>query len=105
MSPQLRISKPTTGGAGMVACDDASTILGSIQFALLRLLAARAEAEVGEPAELRGFVRSVELIAHLPWNTQQPKDNHMKQQIRRLRRALGRLGAPDAIESRHGLGY
>lgn len=88
-----------------MAFGDASTILGSIQFALLRLLASRAAAEVEQPAELRGFVRNAELIAALPWNTPHPEDNHVKQQIRRLRRALQRIGAGDAIEARHGLGY
>ncbi len=101
----LRLSAPTTGGSGLVAFGEASTILGSIQFALLRLLAARATEDAAQPESIRGFVRNVELIAALPWNARHPEDNHVKQQVRRLRRALERLGVLGAIEARHGLGY
>jgi pSer/pThr/pTyr-binding forkhead associated (FHA) protein len=102
---QLRLSPPTNEGAGLVGHGDATISLGSTQFALLRLLAERYLASRGESEELRGFVRSVELIANLPWNTAHPEDNHVKQQVRRVRRALERLGLPNAIESRHGFGY
>lgn len=102
---QLRLSPPTSEGAGIVGHGDATVSLGSTQFALLRLLAERYLAGRGEAEELRGFVRSVELIANLPWNTPHPEDNHVKQQVRRVRRALERLGLPNAIESRHGFGY
>ncbi len=101
----LRLSAPTTGGSGLVGFGETSTILGSIQFALLRLLADRATADAARPEAIRGFVRNVELIAALPWNTDHPEDNHVKQQVRRLRRALERLGVTEAIEARHGLGY
>ncbi len=101
----LRLSPPTTEGAGMIAHGDATAMLGSTQFALLCLLAERYLAASGDSDELRGFVRSVELIANLPWNTPHPDDNHLKQQVRRVRKALDKLGLPDAIESRHGLGY
>lgn len=102
----LRISPPTTEGAGMLAHGDATVMLGSTQFALVRLLAERYLAGANESDELRGFTRSIELIANLPWNTAHPDDNHLKQQVRRVRKALeDKLGLPDAIESRHGLGY
>ncbi|MGE0549903.1 MAG: FHA domain-containing protein [Kofleriaceae bacterium] len=102
---ELRLLPPTSEGAGIVGYGDVTLGLGSTQFALLRLLADRYLASVTEPDELRGFVRSIELITNLPWNTPHPEDNHVKQQVRRLRRALERLGLPDAIESRHGFGY
>jgi pSer/pThr/pTyr-binding forkhead associated (FHA) protein len=104
-SEQLRVSAPTTEGAGMVGYRDETIPLGPTQFALLRLLAERYLASAADDPELRGFVRSIELIANLPWNTPHPEDNHVKQQIRRLRRSLERLGLPEAIESRHGFGY
>ncbi|HEY4058571.1 MAG TPA: winged helix-turn-helix domain-containing protein, partial [Kofleriaceae bacterium] len=102
---ELRISAPTTEGAGMIGHGDETLSLGSTQFALLRILAERHIAERGGDDEIRGFVRSVELLANLPWNTSNPEDNHLKQQVRRLRKALEKLGLPDAIESRHGFGY
>jgi DNA-binding winged helix-turn-helix (wHTH) protein len=102
---ELRLSAPTTEGSGFVSHGDATISLGSTQFALLRMLAERYIAGAGESDEIRGFVRSVELLANLPWNTSQPEDNHVKQQVRRVRRALERLGVGSAIESRHGFGY
>jgi DNA-binding winged helix-turn-helix (wHTH) protein len=50
-------------------------------------------------------VRAIELLTDLPWNTASPDDNHLKQQIRRVRKALTRLGLDDVIEARHGFGY
>jgi pSer/pThr/pTyr-binding forkhead associated (FHA) protein len=102
---ELRISTPTTEGAGMIGHGDETLSLGSTQFALLRILAERHLAERSNDDEIRGFVRSVELLANLPWNTSNPEDNHLKQQVRRLRKALEKLGLPEAIESRHGFGY
>lgn len=101
----LRISAATTEGAGVAAFGEESVAIGPTQFALLRLLATRYRDSAGESEEVRGFVRSIELITDLPWNTARPEDNHVKQQVRRLRRALERLGLPEAIESRHGFGY
>lgn len=103
--PGLRLTQPTSEGAGVVGYGDATISLGSTQFALLWLLAERYLAGKGQSEEVRGFVRSIELIASLPWNTANPEDNHVKQQVRRVRRALERLGLPEAIESRHGFGY
>jgi len=102
---QLKLHKPTLEGAGVVSFGEESVTLGSTQFALLTLLAERYLATKAESAETRGFVRSIELITNLPWNTAHPEDNHVKQQIRRLRRAFERIGLPEVIESKHGFGY
>lgn len=102
---ELRLSGVTSEGNGFVSHGDLTIPLGSTQFALLRLLAERYAAGANEGDEVRGFVRSIDLITNLPWNTPHPEDNHVKQQIRRVRRALERLGLPNAIESRHGFGY
>ena len=79
--------------------------LGATQFALLELLAERHLAERDQPQAVRGFVRTIEIISQLPWDTAHPEDNHVKQLVRRVRRALERVGIEDAIESRHGFGY
>jgi DNA-binding winged helix-turn-helix (wHTH) protein len=102
---ELRLSPATIEGAGVVHHGDAAISLGSTQFALLHLLATRYLESEGENDDVRGFVRSIDLIANLPWNTRHPEDNHVKQQVRRVRRALERLGLPNAIESRQGFGY
>jgi hypothetical protein len=93
------------GGAGIAEHAGREVALGSTQLALLQLLAERQREEAGVAAELCGFVRSVELCARLPWDTAHPEDNHVKQLVRRVRRALEKLGLSDAIESRHGFGY
>lgn len=101
----LRLHKPTLEGAGVVTFGEESVTLGSTQFALLLMLAERFLATKNESPETRGFVRSIEIITDLPWNTPHPEDNHVKQQVRRLRRAFERIGIPDLIESKHGFGY
>jgi len=102
---QLVLHKPTTEGAGVVTFGDEAVTLGSTQFALLTLLAERYLETKNDSPETRGYVRSIELITNLPWNTAHPEDNHVKQQVRRIRRAFERIGIPDVIESKHGFGY
>jgi pSer/pThr/pTyr-binding forkhead associated (FHA) protein len=102
---ELVLHKPTLEGAGVVTFGGHSVTLGSTQFALLALLAERYLSSESEGSEIRGFVRSIELITSLPWNTARPEDNHVKQQVRRLRRAFESIGLVDLIESRQGFGY
>jgi hypothetical protein len=101
----LRLVGAAAGGVGVVEHNGVQVQLGSAQYALVHLLAERLLAERDQPADVRGFVRSVELLANLPWDTAHPEDNHVKQLVRRVRRALERAGLAEAIESRHGLGY
>jgi pSer/pThr/pTyr-binding forkhead associated (FHA) protein len=93
------------GGGGLAEYAGRSVQLGSTQLALLELLVARYLAEQALPGEVRGFVRTIELLTVLPWDTAHPTDNHVKQLVRRVRRALARLGLDESIESRHGFGY
>lgn len=102
---QLVLHKPTVEGAGVITFGDETLTFGSTQFALLIALAERYLATKGDSPETRGYVRSIELIAGLPWNTAHPEDNHVKQQVRRIRRAFERIGLPEVIESKHGFGY
>jgi hypothetical protein len=96
---------PAAGGAGVVEHGATTLQLASTQYALLELLASRRAADREASAEVRGYARSIDIIVALPWDTAHPEDNHVKQVVRRLRRALARLGLADAIEARHGLGY
>jgi hypothetical protein len=90
-------------GGGVLEHAGVQVVLGSTQLALLRLLAARQRD--GDDEAVRGFVRSIELITSLPWDTAHPEDNHVKQLVRRVRKALEKVGLGAAIESRHGFGY
>ena len=64
----------------------------------------RMASEAHQPELVRGFVRSSELIADLSWDTREPSENHVKQLVRRVRRALIKSEIGDLIESRHRFG-
>ncbi len=104
-SVDLALVAPAGGGGGVLATEGRTAQLTAIQFELLLLLADRMFEEEGRDERVRGFVRSSELLASLPWDTARPEDNHIKQLVRRVRRALVRCGIGDLIESRHGFGY
>ena len=44
-------------------------------------------------------------MAELPWDTAHPDDNHLKQLVRRTRRAMVRAGLDDIVESKRNFGY
>lgn len=101
----LDLVAPTGGGGGVLELDGRSLQLPLAQFDLVRVLSSRMLAEPTHDPRVRGFVRSSELAASLPWESARPDDNHIKQLVRRLRRSLTRAGLPDIVESRHGFGY
>ncbi len=101
----LVLEAPASGEGGLVQYRGTSLQLGRTQYALLELLLARHGEQAELPAELRGYVRAVDILANLPWDTPHPGDGNIKQLVRRLRRSLAELGLEHAIESRHGFGY
>ncbi len=105
--PQLdvRLSEPTGGGGGLVEVDGRQVQLTTTQFEFVVVLIRRMIDEAHQPDLVRGFVRSSELIADLSWDTRDPSENHVKQLVRRVRRALIRSEIGDLIESRHRFGY
>jgi pSer/pThr/pTyr-binding forkhead associated (FHA) protein len=101
----FKLHEPTGGGGGLVEVDGKQVQLTTTQFELMTLMVRRMEAEVHQPELVRGFVRSSELIADLSWDTREPSENHVKQLVRRVRRALIKSEIGDLIESRHRFGY
>jgi pSer/pThr/pTyr-binding forkhead associated (FHA) protein len=101
----MRFATPSGGGGGVMEIDGRSVQLTLVQLELFQVLTKRMMDEPNNDERVRGFVRSSELLATLAWDTPKPEDNHMKQLVRRVRRALSRAGIPDIIESRHGFGY
>ncbi len=101
----LTLASPTGGGGGVVELDGRTAQLTEVQYQLVRVLAQRMDDEDGRDERVRGFVRSTELLATLPWDTSRPEDNHIKQLVRRVRRTLVRAQIGDLIESRQGFGY
>lgn len=101
----FRMHEPTGGGGGVIEVDSKQVQLTATQFELMALMIRRMSAESHQPELVRGFVRSSELIADLSWDTREPTENHVKQLVRRVRRALVKAEIGDLIESRHRFGY
>lgn len=104
-SMSFRLHEPTGGGGGLIEVDGKQVQLTTTQFELMALMIRRMASEVHQPDLVRGFVRSSELIADLSWDTREPSENHVKQLVRRVRRALIKSEIGDLIESRHRFGY
>jgi DNA-binding winged helix-turn-helix (wHTH) protein len=102
---RFQMHEPTGGGGGLVEVDGKQVQLTTTQFELMALMIRRMAAEEHQPELVRGFVRSSELIADLSWDTREPSENHVKQLVRRVRRALIKSDIGDLIESRHRFGY
>ena len=104
-STPLRFMEPTGGGGGFFEAFGKRIQLSLAQFELLRTLAERMYQEREMDVLVRGFVSSPSLLADLSWDTSRPEENHLKQLVRRLRRALDDGGFGRLIESRRGFGY
>lgn len=101
----FKMHEPTGGGGGLIEVDGKQVQLTTTQFELMSLMIRRMAGEIHQPELVRGFVRSSELIADLSWDTREPSENHVKQLVRRVRRALIKSEIGDLIESRHRFGY
>ena len=102
---EFRMHEPTGGGGGLIEVNGKQVQLTTTQFELMALMIRRMATESHQPELVRGFVRSSELIADLSWDTREPSENHVKQLVRRVRRALMKSEIGDLIESRHRFGY
>ena len=94
-----------SGGGGYLDVRGRRVQLTDTQFALLQTMAQRMLAEASVAELVRGFVPTGQLIADLPWDTHAPSENHLKQLMRRVRKALELAGIGNLIESRRGFGY
>ncbi len=104
-SIKLRLHEPTGGGGGIVEVEGQQLQLGYAQLVLVQLLVDRMVSDSHQPPIVRGFIRSSELIASLPWDTSRPEDNHLKQLVRRTRKAFAAVGVEHIIDSRARFGY
>ena len=102
---EFKMHEPTGGGGGVIEVGGKQVQLTATQFELMALMIRRMASESNQPELVRGFVRSSELIADLSWDTREPTENHVKQLVRRVRRALMKAEIGDLIESRHRFGY
>jgi hypothetical protein len=100
----MRLLEAPAGG-GYLAAAGSTLQLSVTQYAMLASLIARMREETDVAPLVRGFVTSGQLIADLPWDAVDPNENHLKQAVRRLRRALDSIRLSNLIESRRGFGY
>lgn len=99
---QLQI--PAGGGAGVAVIAGKQVALTTPQAELMALLASRMLAEAGKADEDRGFVPMTELVK-LSLDVPDPGEDHVRQLVRRVRRALLKAEVGDLIEARRGVGY
>jgi hypothetical protein len=102
---EFQLHEPTGGGGGIVQIDGKQIQLTLAQLELVVLLTDRMEAEADKDPDLRGFVPVPELLGKISLEVPMPRDAHVRQLIRRVRRAFIKTGLGDLIESRYGLGY
>ena len=61
-------------------------------------------ADAEKPDDMRGFVAMTELMK-LSLDVSDPGEDHVRQLVRRVRRALVKAEIGDLIEARRGVGY
>ena len=104
-SVALTFVEAPSGGGGYLAAGGNQVRLTDTQFAMVLTMAQRMAAEATVAPVVRGFVPSGQLIADLPWDAHDPDEGHLKQLVRRTRKALEAAHLGDLIESRRGFGY
>ncbi|HEY5922386.1 MAG TPA: FHA domain-containing protein [Kofleriaceae bacterium] len=104
--PELAMSLqvPSGGGGAFAVIDHKRMQLTTPQYELLDMLAQRMRTDTNKPTEARGFVALTELT-RLSLDVPDPGEQHVRQLVFRVRRALINAGVGDLIEVRRGVGY
>jgi hypothetical protein len=104
--PQVAMSLhvPSGGGAAFAVIDGKQIQLTTPQYELLQMLVERMRSDPGKPDTSRGFVALSEL-GRLSLDVPDPGEQHVRQLVYRVRRALLNAGVGDLIEVRRGIGY
>jgi len=100
----VQLRSPSGGGGGFVVIDGKHVQLTTAQYELVELLVQRMIAESDKPDAVRGFVHPQELMK-LSLESADPNEDHVRQLVRRVRRALDKAEHGDLIEARRGMGY
>ncbi len=97
----------STGGSLLVRNGEAWTerSLPTLEFQLLRALCGRATEEASSPSTVRGCVATKQLARDLPFQSKYANEENVRQVVRRLRTALGELGAEGILAVAPGRGY
>ena len=102
-------SDPAAGGSLLSRASGAEAwterALPPLEFQLLRALCARATEESDSPAAVRGCVGTKQLARDLPFQSKYANEENVRQVVRRLRGALGEVGADGMLAVVPGRGY
>ncbi|HUS31354.1 MAG TPA: FHA domain-containing protein [Kofleriaceae bacterium] len=79
--------------------------LPPLEFQLLRALCARAAEEADSPSAVRGCVQTKQLARDLPFQSKYANEENVRQVVRRVRAALGEIGADSMLAVAPGRGY
>jgi hypothetical protein len=101
--PGLTLIEAPSGDGGVLRYRGEGMRFTALQFELVRTLLNRYRDEAEQPADVRGWVRSIELLSELPWATARVDDVNLRHLVRRVRGRLAAWGFQ--IEASHGLGY
>jgi pSer/pThr/pTyr-binding forkhead associated (FHA) protein len=102
---EIQLHEPTGGGGGIIEVDGKQIQLTLAQLELVSVLIERMETDVDRDPHVRGFVSVAELLGKISLEVSLPRDAHVRQLIRRVRRSFVKAEIEDLIESRYGLGY
>ena len=95
---------PSGGGAAFAVIAGKQISLTTPQYELLDLLAKRMRSDTAKAVDERGFVAISELL-RLSLDVADPGEQHVRQLVYRVRRALLGAGVGDLIDVRRGVGY
>ncbi len=101
---EILLHVPSGGGAAFAVIDNKHVALTTPQYELLALLVERMRDDAGKPSEQRGFVGLSELT-RLSLDVPDPGEQHVRNLVYRVRRALINAGVGDLIEVRRSVGY
>ncbi|HSN30705.1 MAG TPA: FHA domain-containing protein [Kofleriaceae bacterium] len=100
----IELQSPRGGGGGVVVIAGKPVQLTQPQYELMALLVERMRDDAGKPQDLRGYVAMPELM-RLSLDVPDPGEDHVRQLVRRVRRALLKADIGDLIEAKRGIGY
>jgi hypothetical protein len=100
----ISLHVPSGGGGGVAVIDGKRVQLTTPQYELLDLLVQRMRSELAKPDDTRGFV-ALNALLRLSLDVADPGEQHVRQLVYRVRRALLNAGVGDLIEVRRGVGY
>jgi hypothetical protein len=83
----------------------AERALAPLEYQLLRALCSRAVEEASSPSAVRGCVATKQLARDLPFQSKYANEENVRQVVRRLRAALGEVGAESVLAVAPGRGY